>query len=234
MTTNPTFLTAPRAAALAIALGTLPLMAACGSSTPSSSPTTSTSVSTSESAAAPAPASSEPMASPSASEASPSSSAAAASQTFGSGCSAIPSTGKGSFDGMSTAAVATAASNNPQLSTLVTAVKKAGLVDTLNNTPDITVFAPNNDAFSALKKSTLTKVLADRSQLTKILTTHVVKGQISPDQLAGPHKTLSGSTITVTGSGENFTVNGNAKVVCGNITTANATVYIINRVLMPN
>ncbi len=135
---------------------------------------------------------------------------------------------------MSTAAVATAASNNPMLSTLVTAVKKAGLVDTLNNTPEITVFAPDNSAFSAMNKKTLTKALANKSQLTKILTTHVVKGRISPDQLAGKHKTLSGSSITVAGSGEDFTVNGNAKVVCGNIQTSNATVYVIDHVLMPS
>ena len=47
------------------------------------------------------------------------------------------------------------------------------------------------------------------------------------------HKTLGGGTITVEGSGENFTVNGKAKVICGNVTTANATVYIIDDVLLP-
>ena len=60
---------------------------------------------------------------------------------------------------MSTDPVATAASNNPLLSTLVTAVKKAGLVDTLNNAEDITVFAPTNDAFAKIDKKTLDKVL---------------------------------------------------------------------------
>ena len=95
---------------------------------------------------------------------------------------------------MSTDGVATAAGNNPLLSTLVTAVKRAGLVDTLNNTEDITVFAPDNDAFGALGKTTLSKALADKSQLTKILTTHVVKGRLAPADLAGTHETLSGSS----------------------------------------
>ncbi|MGI8458791.1 MAG: fasciclin domain-containing protein [Propionibacteriaceae bacterium] len=135
---------------------------------------------------------------------------------------------------MSTAGVATAASNNPLLSTLVTAVKKAGLVDTLNTTQNITVFAPDNTAFAAVNKTDLTKLLANKSQLTKTLTTHVVKGRLAPDQLAGTHKTLSGSTITITGSGTDFTVNGNAHVVCGNVQTANATVYIIDHVLSPS
>jgi uncharacterized surface protein with fasciclin (FAS1) repeats len=63
----------------------------------------------------------------------------------------------------------------------------------------------------------------------------VVPGQLTPDQLAGTHKTLEGGKITVKGSGEDFTVgNGGAKVVCGNIPTANATVYVIDSVLMPS
>ena len=73
-------------------------------------------------------------------------------EPFGAACSAVPKTGSGSFDGMSQDPVATAASNNPLLSTLVTAVKKAGLVDTLNSAEDITVFAPTNDAFAKIDK----------------------------------------------------------------------------------
>ena len=118
----------------------------------------------------------------------------------------MPKDGKGSFNGMATDPVATAASNNPLLSTLVTAVKAAGLVDTLNSAPEITVFAPTNDAFAKIPAADLKKVLADKPTLTKILTNHVVAGKLSPDQLAGDHKTLAGTTITVKGSGENFTV----------------------------
>ena len=101
-------------------------------------------------------------------------------QPFGPACSAVPKDGAGSFDGMAKDPVATAASNNPALSTLVTAVKKAGLVDTLNNAQDITVFAPTNDAFAKIPKADLDKVLADKAQLTKILTYHVVGRKLTP------------------------------------------------------
>jgi uncharacterized surface protein with fasciclin (FAS1) repeats len=155
-------------------------------------------------------------------------------QPFGAACSAVSKDGKGSFTGMATDPVATAASNNPVLGTLVTAVKAANLVDTLNSAPAVTVFAPTNDAFAKIPADTLNKVLADRETLTKILTNHVVSGKIAPDQLAGDHKTLAGTTLTVKGSGEMFTVGKeNANVVCGNVTTANATVYIVDSVLMP-
>lgn len=157
-----------------------------------------------------------------------------AAQTFGAGCSSIPADGAGSFNGMATEPVATAASANPLLKTLVTAVGEAGLVDTLNSTEDITVFAPTDDAFAALPKKQLNAVLADKQLLTKILTYHVVPGQLTPEDLAGEHDTLEGQPVTVEGSGEDFTVgDGGAAVLCGNIPTANATVYVIDSVLMP-
>lgn len=156
------------------------------------------------------------------------------SAPFGSACAAVPATGAGSFDGMATAAVATAASNNPVLSTLVTAVTAAGLGDTLNSAQGITVFAPDNDAFKAMDQATLTAALADpKGLLTTVLTYHVIGERLSPDQLAGTHKSLQGGDVTVTGSGTSFTVNGKAMVVCGNVQTANATVYIIDGVLLP-
>jgi uncharacterized surface protein with fasciclin (FAS1) repeats len=153
---------------------------------------------------------------------------------FGPACSAVPKTGAGSFTGMATAPVATAASANPVLSTLVTAVKKAGLVDTLNAANGITVFAPENSAFTKIPSATLNGVLANKGELTKILTYHVVSGRYTPAQLAKgvTLKTLEGGTVTTAMSGGTYTVNG-ANVVCGNVQTANATVYIINSVLMP-
>jgi uncharacterized surface protein with fasciclin (FAS1) repeats len=161
------------------------------------------------------------------------SSPAMADTPFGPACSAVPSSGKGSFSGMSTDPVATAASNNPVLSTLVTAVKKAGLVDTLNSAKNITVFAPTNDAFKKIPPATLKKVLADKKTLTSILTYHVVGQSVAPDALgSGSFKTLQGGTVNTSGSGESFKVN-DANVVCGNVHTANATVYIIDSVLMP-
>ncbi|MGH4031541.1 fasciclin domain-containing protein [Actinomycetota bacterium Odt1-20B] len=153
---------------------------------------------------------------------------------FGSACASVPKDGAGSFAGMAKDPVATAASHNPALSTLVSAVKKAGLVDTLNNAKDITVFAPTNDAFAKIPKADLDKVLNDKAQLTKILTYHVVGQTITPDKLSGgTFKTLAGGSLTTSGSGEKYKVNDSANVVCGNVRTANAHVYIIDTVLMP-
>jgi uncharacterized surface protein with fasciclin (FAS1) repeats len=157
-----------------------------------------------------------------------------ASAPFGAACPAVPATGPGSLDALAQDPVATAASNTPELSTLVTAVEKADLAGTLNSAQGITVFAPTNDAFAAVPKPTLDKALGDpEGLLTTVLTYHVVPGQLAPDQLAGSHKTLQGDTLQVTGSGQDFTVNGNSSVVCGNIQTANATVYLIDQVLLP-
>jgi uncharacterized surface protein with fasciclin (FAS1) repeats len=165
---------------------------------------------------------------------SPASSSAA--MDFGPGCASVPKTGAGSFTGMSAAPVATAASANPALSTLVAAVKKAGLADTLNSASSITVFAPDNAAFAKIPAGTLDSVLADKAELTKILTYHVAMGRYTPAQLAAgqPIKTLEGGTITPAKTPDGtYTVNG-ASVVCGNVQTANATVYIIGTVLMPS
>lgn len=196
----------------------LALTAAACSSSPSSSSSPATS----------APASSAPASS------SPASSGATTASDFGPGCASVPKTGAGSFTGMSTAPVATAASANPVLSTLVTAVKKAGLVDTLNSASGITVFAPDNAAFAKIPAATLNQVLANKAELTKILTYHVVAGRYTPSQLAAgtPLKTLEGATVTPALMGSTYEVNS-ADVVCGNVQTANATVYIINTVLMP-
>ncbi len=181
-----------------------------------------------DTAAAPAPAASSPAAMPS-------SAAPMSGAQFGEGCAAVPTdpANPGSFDAMAKEPVATAASGNPLLSTLVTAVKKANLVDSLNSAQDVTVFAPTNDAFGKIPKADLTKVLADNKTLTSILTYHVVPQKLTPEQLAGTFKTLQGSEVTVAGSGSDFKVNGNSAVICGNVPTANATVYIVDTVLMP-
>lgn len=159
---------------------------------------------------------------------------AGADEPFGPACSSVPKDGAGSFDGMAKDPVATAASNNPALSTLVTAVKKAGLVDTLNNAENITVFAPTNDAFAKIPKADLDKVLNDKAMLTDILTYHVVGQKLAPQDLEnGSFETLQKSKLTTSGSDESYTVNDSAKVVCGHVKTANANVYIIDTVLMP-
>ena len=154
---------------------------------------------------------------------------------FGPGCAAVPSdpANKGSFEAMAQVPVATAASGNPLLSTLVSAVKQAGLVDSLNTAEAVTVFAPTNDAFGKIPAADLKKVLADKKTLTSVLTYHVVPGKLTPSDLAGSHKTLQGGEVTVSGSDQQFTVDGKSAVICGNVQTANANVYIIDTVLMP-
>ena len=146
----------------------------------------------------------------------------------------IPADGAGSFDGMATEPVATAASANPLLKTLVAAVGEAGL----GRHPEL---GRRHHRLRADRRRVRQdpeegprRLLADKATLTKILTYHVVPGQLAPDQLAGTHKTLEGDELTVEGSGEDFTVGaGDAAVVCGNVQTANATVYVIDSVLMP-
>jgi len=180
----------------------------------------------------PAASSSAPMAS--GSSAAAAGSGATTSMDFGSGCASVPKSGAGSFTGMATAPVATAASANPLLSTLVAAVKAAGLVDTLNSASNITVFAPDNAAFAKIPAATLKGILANKAELTKILTYHVASGRYTAAQLASGAKikTMEGGTVTPAMMAGSYTVNG-ASVVCGNVQTANATVYIINTVLTP-
>lgn len=197
-----------------------------------------TSCSSADTAASPS--SDAPMASAEASMA-PSSSAAMdpAADLVGSGCAAyaaaVPS-GSGSVAGMAADPVTTAASNNPLLKTLTAAVsgqlnKDVNLVDTLNS-GEFTVFAPVDDAFAKIPAETIEGLKTDSATLSSILTYHVVPGQLAPSEIDGEHATAEGSSVEVTGSGDNLMVNG-AKVICGGVKTANATVYLIDTVLMP-
>jgi len=160
-----------------------------------------------------------------------------AMEPIGDACSQIPTDGDGSSEGMADDPVATAASNNPLLSTLVTAVGEAELVDTLNTAEALTVFAPIDPAFEALPEGTLDAVLADQEQLTSILTLHVAEGQMDAAALtdAGTVSTLNGADLEF--DGEALTVTSPdgtvANVVCANVTTANAVVHLIDAVLMP-
>lgn len=164
-----------------------------------------------------------------------------AADLVGPGCAAyaqqVPD-GAGSVAGMAQDPVATAASNNPLLTTLVAAVSgklnpKVNLVDTLNG-GEFTVFAPVDDAFKKIDAATIDTLKTDAGAdtLSKILTYHVVQGQIAPKDIVGTHKTVEGGDVTVTGSGDALKVN-DANVICGGVHTANATVYLIDSVLMP-
>jgi uncharacterized surface protein with fasciclin (FAS1) repeats len=162
-----------------------------------------------------------------------------AAQTFGPGCSQIPTSGDGSFTGMVQDPVGTAASTNPLLKTLTAAVGAVeGLGDTLNSAEGLTVFAPADPAFAEIPKADLTALLEGAakdgmtSDLATVLTYHVVEGQLDPASVVGEQTTLQGDTVTVEGDESGMTVNG-ATVLCGNIPTANATVYVIDTVLNP-
>ncbi|MBK0867901.1 MAG: fasciclin domain-containing protein [Saccharopolyspora sp.] len=163
-----------------------------------------------------------------------------AEDVFGPGCSQVPTdpNDPGSVQGMVDDPVGTAASNNPLLTKLTAAVQAAGLVDTLNK-PDAqyTVFAPADPAFEAIPQDQLEAMLTDpaqKQQLTDVLTYHVVPQRMDAEGLAGAGTlpTAQGGQLKVEGSGENLKVNG-ASVLCGNVPTANATVFVVDKVLMP-
>ena len=163
----------------------------------------------------------------------------AALEPSGPACGAVPIDGEGSFAGMADDPAATAASNNPELSTLVTAVGAAGLVDTLNGEGPFTIFAPANSAFAKLPAEDVEALLADPAgALTDILTIHVVAGEsLSSADLveAGSVAGLNGE-LTITAEGEAVTVDaggGPATVVCADVPVANGTVHIIDTVLLP-
>jgi uncharacterized surface protein with fasciclin (FAS1) repeats len=162
-----------------------------------------------------------------------------AANLVGPGCAdyaAQNPTGPGSVTGMAQDPVAVAASNNPMLTTLTAAVSgklnpNVNLVDTLNGS-EFTVFAPTDSAFAKIDPATIETLKTDSDLLSSILTYHVVPGQASPTQVIGTHKTVQGGEVTVTGGGNAIKVN-DAGVVCGGVRTANATVYLIDTVLMP-
>ena len=172
-------------------------------------------------------------------EATESMSADPAANLVGASCAdyaaAVPE-GAGSIEGMSLDPVATAASNNPMLTTLTAAVSgqlnpDVNLVDTLNGS-EFTVFAPTDDAFAKLDPATIETLKTDSDLLSSILTYHVVPGQITPDELSGMYATVNGEEVNVTGSGDSLMVD-DAAVVCGGVQTKNATVYLLDSVLMP-
>lgn len=144
--------------------------------------------------------------------------------------------GDGSVEGMAQDPLSVAASNNPMLTTLTSAISgelnpDVDLVDTLDG-DEFTVFAPVDDAFGALPEDDLDALASDADSLSTVLTYHVVPGQIAPDEIAGTHTTVQGEDVEVTGSGDDLMVDG-AAVVCGGVKTQNATVYLVDTVLMP-
>ncbi|QWC86335.1 fasciclin domain-containing protein [Nocardioidaceae bacterium] len=180
-------------------------------------------------------------------EPSASGSADAAAELVGAGCAdyakAVPD-GPGSFEGMAAEPVAAAAASNVLLTTLTAAVSgqlnpQVNLVDTLNQ-DEFTVFAPVDDAFSALPPRTVNQLAKPRqsTRLTNILTYHVLPGRTSPSDIEGEQETVNGAPLTVSSVDDTLVVNegtdSEATVICGGVQTANATVYLIDAVLMPS
>ena len=151
-------------------------------------------------------------------------------------CAAVPADGEGSAAGMADDPVGTAASNNPLLSTLVAAVTAADLVDTLNGEGPFTVFAPINSAFDKIDPAALEGMMADPAALTGVLTYHVLPEQVNSADLVagGTFTTVNGADLTIAMVGETLVINGGASAVqCAEVSTANATVYLIDTVLTP-
>lgn len=214
-------------------------LAACGSTSTPAANSTSAASSMSSSMSAPMSSSMAPSSSMSAPMSSSMSGSDMGAALVGPGCAdyaAQVPTGAGSVDGMAQDPVATAASNNPLLTTLVAAVSgkvnpQVDLVNTLNS-GEFTVFAPVDSAFAKIDAGTMDTLKTNSELLSGILTYHVVAGQLDPSQVVGSHPTVNGASLTVTGSGDTLKVN-DANVVCGGVKTKNATVYLIDSVLMP-
>ena len=153
---------------------------------------------------------------------------------FGAGCAKVPATGPGSLTAMASVPVATAAARTPLLHDFSRAVKAAGLTSMLNSAKAITVFAPDNAAFIALGKGNVATLTATRSDLTKVLEYHVVSGRHTPAQLASHRHltTLRGTVIIPAKPHKIYEVNS-VEITCGNIQTANATVYIVSSIIVP-
>jgi uncharacterized surface protein with fasciclin (FAS1) repeats len=116
--------------------------------------------------------------------------------------------------------------------TLVTAVQAAGLVDTLKGPGPFTVFAPTDAAFAKIPKAKLDALLADKAALTKVLTYHVVAGEVmAKDVKPGKVKTVEGSEVTL-GTTGGVTVDG-AKVVAADVKADNGVIHAIDTVIMP-
>ena len=159
--------------------------------------------------------------------------AMAESAAFGPDCGMIPATGMGSLHGMSMDPAATAVTHNPLLTAFAADVKTAGLTSELDSMHALTVFAPANSAFHKLSASQMS-MMHSTAELSKILKYHVVSGRVTPAELAHGMtlNTLEGGSLKTSKMGSVYEVN-NADVICGNIQTANATVYVISKVLTP-
>ncbi|MBI5812203.1 fasciclin domain-containing protein [Allomeiothermus silvanus] len=131
--------------------------------------------------------------------------------------------------------IAQIVATNPNFSTLLAAVKAAGLVETLSGPGPFTVFAPTNAAFAKIPKADLDKLLADKAALTKVLTYHVVAGRVPSSEVVKlkEAKTVQGQSVTIAVSGGSVILNGNSKVTAVDIPASNGVIHVIDTVLLP-
>jgi uncharacterized surface protein with fasciclin (FAS1) repeats len=152
--------------------------------------------------------------------------------------SATPSAGMtmtpSSSMSMGTGTIADAVSKDPQFSTLLTALKAAGLDKTLAGKGPFTVFAPTNAAFAKVPKATLDALLKDKAKLTKVLTYHVVPGSVSAAQVTKlkSAKTVEGTAVKIAVMGSSVMID-KAKVTKADIKASNGVIHVIDTVLMP-
>jgi uncharacterized surface protein with fasciclin (FAS1) repeats len=126
------------------------------------------------------------------------------------------------------------ASGNEDFSTLVTAIKAAGLVETLSGEGQFTVFAPTNAAFAKLPADTLDQLLANPTELSKVLTYHVVPGKVTADQVVGLTEATTAQGQKVSIKVENGVVMiNNSKVTSTDIAASNGVIHVIDTVLLP-
>jgi len=121
-----------------------------------------------------------------------------------------------------------------QFDTLVTAVKEAGLVDTLSGEGPFTVFAPTDTAFGAIPSEDLNALLADKEALTSVLTYHVVPGKVMAADVVNlsEAETVQGSTVDINVKGGTVMIDG-ATVIQTDIETSNGVIHVIDAVIMP-
>jgi uncharacterized surface protein with fasciclin (FAS1) repeats len=121
-----------------------------------------------------------------------------------------------------------------QFNTLVTAVKAAGLVETLKGDGPFTVFAPTDEAFAQIPDDQLQALLADRDALTKVLTYHVVPGKVTASDVAklDSAKTVQGQSVKIAASRKGVMVD-QANVVKADIMASNGVIHVIDRVILP-
>lgn len=213
-------------------------LAATGCTASSHSDTSAQSRRQAQAAAAEARADARARASQSPSPASAEEAAAAAAAMhglpFGGDCASLPDQGQGSIQSMAGYPVEAAVAHNPQLTMFARIIRAAGLAGRLNSATSLTVFAPDNNAFAQFGTGNIQTLLASKPDLHHLVRYQIVQGRVTPARLATgePLTSLLGTSVYPSGSAGMYWVD-NARVICGNIRTANATVYIVNQLMVP-